>query len=49
LPKKGCYKRYTTQVCVSSTSLNYYEPVEEWEVEENININVVEEIEENYL
>jgi hypothetical protein len=29
--------------------LNYYEPVEDWEVEENTNINVFEEIEENYL
>jgi hypothetical protein len=27
----------------------YYEPMEDWEVEENTNINVVEEIEENYL
>jgi hypothetical protein len=27
------------------TSLDYYEPVEDWEVEENTNINVVEEIE----
>jgi hypothetical protein len=28
-----------------STSLNYYEPVEYWEVEENINVDVFEEIE----
>ncbi len=30
-------------------SLDYYEPMEYWEVEENTNINVVEEIKENYL
>jgi hypothetical protein len=29
--------------------LNYYELVEDWEVEENTNINVFEDIEENYL
>ncbi len=28
---------------------DYYELVEDWEVEENTNINVVEKIEENYL
>jgi hypothetical protein len=28
---------------------NYYELVEDWEVEKNTNIDVVEEIEENYL
>jgi hypothetical protein len=28
---------------------NYYELVEDWEVEENANINVIEEIKENYL
>jgi hypothetical protein len=32
-----------------SASLNYYELVEDWEVEENTNIDVVEKIEENYL
>jgi hypothetical protein len=32
-----------------STSLDYYELVEYWEVEENTNIDVLEEIEENYL
>jgi hypothetical protein len=32
-----------------STFPNYYELVEDWEVEENINIDVVEEIKENYL
>jgi hypothetical protein len=32
-----------------STSLNYYELVEDSEVEENTNINVVEETKENYL
>ncbi len=31
-----------------STSPNYYEPVEHWEVEENTNVDVFEEIEENY-
>jgi hypothetical protein len=30
-------------------SLDYYELMEDWEVEENTNIDVVEEIEENYL
>jgi len=29
--------------------LDYYEPMEDWEVEENTNIDVVQEIEENYL
>ncbi len=32
-----------------STSPDYYELMENWEVEENTNINVVEETEENYL
>ncbi len=32
-----------------STSLDYYEPTEDWEVENNTNINVVEETKENYL
>jgi hypothetical protein len=30
-------------------SPEYYEPVEDWEVEEKTNINVVEKTEENYL
>jgi hypothetical protein len=30
-------------------SLDYYEPVEDWEVEENTTINVLEKSEENYL
>ncbi len=30
-----------------STSLDYYEPVEEWEMDENTNVDVCEEIEEN--
>ncbi len=32
-----------------SRFLNYYEPMKDQEVEENTNIDVVEEIEENYL
>jgi hypothetical protein len=32
-----------------SASLDYYELVEDWEVEKNTNIDVVEETEENYL
>ncbi len=32
-----------------STSLDYYEPMENQDVEKNTNIDVVEEIEENYL
>jgi hypothetical protein len=32
-----------------SASPNYYKLVENWEVEENINIDVVEEIKEDYL
>jgi hypothetical protein len=32
-----------------STLPNYYELVKDWEVEENTNVNVVEEIEKNYL
>jgi hypothetical protein len=31
------------------TSPNYYEPVEDWEVEDNTNIDVVEKTKENYL
>ncbi len=31
------------------TSLDYHEPVEDLEVKENTNINVLEEIKENYL
>ncbi len=32
-----------------STSPNNYEPMEDWEVEENTIINVLEEIKGNYL
>ncbi len=32
-----------------STFPNYYELVEDWEVEENTNIDVVEKTKENYL
>ncbi len=32
-----------------SWSPDYYELVEDWEVEENTNIDVLQEIEENYL
>jgi hypothetical protein len=32
-----------------STSPNYYELMEDWEVEENTNIDVLEETKENYL
>jgi hypothetical protein len=32
-----------------STSLDYYEQVEDWEVAENTNINVIKETEANYL
>ncbi len=32
-----------------SASLDYYEPVEDYEVEENININVFKKTKENYL
>ncbi len=45
---KGIQPRFVYQ----STFPNYYELVEDWEVEENTNINVLEEIEEienNYL
>jgi hypothetical protein len=31
-----------------STSPNYYEQVEHWEVDENTNVDVFEETEENY-
>jgi len=31
-----------------STSPDYYEPMEHWEVDENINVDVFKEIEENY-
>jgi hypothetical protein len=39
---KGIQPRFVYQ----STFPNYYELVEDWEVEENTNINVLEEIEE---
>jgi hypothetical protein len=32
-----------------SASPNYFEQVEDWELEENTNIDVFEETEENYL
>jgi hypothetical protein len=32
-----------------SASLDYYEPVEDWEAKENTNINVVEETKKNYV
>jgi hypothetical protein len=32
-----------------SAFLNYYEPTESWEVEENTNIDVLEETKKNYL
>jgi hypothetical protein len=32
-----------------STFINSYELVEDWEVEENTNIDVLEKIKENYL
>ncbi len=38
-----------SQFVYQSMFLNYYELVEDWEVEENTNINVFEDIEENYL
>ncbi len=31
-----------------STSPNYYEPMEQWEVDENTNVDVFEEVKENY-
>ncbi len=31
-----------------SASPDYYEPVEHWEVDENTNVDVFEEIKENY-
>jgi hypothetical protein len=31
-----------------STFLDYYEPMEHWEVDENTNVDVFKEIEENY-
>jgi hypothetical protein len=41
----GIQSRFVYQ----STSLDYYQPVEDWEVEENTNINVLKEAKENYL
>jgi hypothetical protein len=40
--RRGIQPKFVYQ----STSLDYYETVENWEVEENTNINVVEEIKE---
>jgi hypothetical protein len=42
---RGTQPRFVYQY----TSLDYYELVEDWELEENTNIDVIEEIEENYL
>jgi hypothetical protein len=42
---RGIHPRFVHQ----SASLDYHEKMENWEVEENININVVEETGENYL
>ncbi len=41
----GIQSRFVYQ----STFPNYYESMKNWEVEENTNIDVFEEIEENYL
>jgi len=38
---------YNPGLCIS-TSPYYYEPVEHWEVDENINVDVFEETKENY-
>ncbi len=40
---------YIPSLCISFASPNYYEPVEDWEVEDNTNINMLEETKENYL
>jgi hypothetical protein len=42
---KGILFRFVYQ----STFQDYFELMEDWEVEENTNINVLEEIEENHL
>ncbi len=34
-------------MCVLITSPNYYEPMEDWEVEENTNIDMFEETKKN--
>jgi len=36
-------------LCISFASPDYYEPVEDWEVEDNTNINMLEETKEDYL
>jgi len=47
--RKDVTKSIQPRFMYQSTSLYYYELVEDWEVEENTNINVVEETKENYL
>jgi len=47
--RKDVTKSIQPRFMYQSTSLDYYELVEDWEVEENTNINVVEETKENYL
>jgi len=42
---KGIQPKFVYQ----STYPYYYEPMEDWEVEEHTNIDVVEETKENYL
>jgi hypothetical protein len=42
---RGLQPRFVYQFA----SLNSYELVKDWEVKENTNINVVEEIQKNYL
>jgi hypothetical protein len=46
--KEGCYKKYTKEFVYQFASLDYYELVGHWEVDENTNVDVFEEIEENY-
>ncbi len=47
--RKDVTKSIQPRFMYQSTSLDYYELMEDWEVEENTNIDVFEEIEENYL
>ncbi len=47
--RKDIIRGIQSKFVYQSTSPDYYEPMEDWEVEENTNIDVFEEIEENYL
>ncbi len=46
--RKGVTRGIQHRFVYEFTSLNYYEPMEHWQVDENTNVSVFEEIKENY-